>query len=42
MIAIVMPAPGGAQSAPAAKERFEVPPPPFSDGIFPCSNCHAA
>lgn len=22
-------------------ERLEVPPPPFSDGIFPCSNCHA-
>jgi len=23
-------------------ERLEVPPPPFSDGIFPCSNCHAS
>lgn len=23
------------------KERVEVPPPPFSDGIFPCSTCHA-
>jgi hypothetical protein len=22
-------------------ERVEVPPPPFSDGIFPCSACHA-
>jgi hypothetical protein len=22
-------------------ERLEVPPPPFSDGIFPCSACHA-
>jgi len=22
-------------------ERLEVPPPPFSEGIFPCSNCHA-
>ena len=22
-------------------EHLEVPPPPFSDGIFPCSNCHA-
>ena len=20
--------------------RVEVPPPPFTDGIFPCSNCH--
>ena len=23
------------------QERLEVPPPPFSDGIFPCSDCHA-
>jgi hypothetical protein len=22
-------------------QRVEVPPPPFSDGIFPCSTCHA-
>lgn len=22
--------------------RVEVPPPPFSDGIFPCTNCHGA
>jgi len=22
-------------------ERVEVPPPPFTDGIFPCSSCHA-
>jgi hypothetical protein len=22
-------------------ERLEVPPPPFSDGIFPCTGCHA-
>jgi hypothetical protein len=25
-----------------AEERVEVPPPPFSDGIFPCSTCHAS
>jgi hypothetical protein len=25
----------------AAQDRVEVPPPPFSDGIFPCSTCHA-
>ena len=25
-----------------ATEHLEVPPPPFSDGIFPCSNCHAS
>ncbi|MBL8290304.1 MAG: hypothetical protein JNN08_00635 [Bryobacterales bacterium] len=24
-----------------AEERVEVPPPPFSEGIFPCSTCHA-
>ncbi len=24
-----------------AEERLELPPPPFSDGIFPCSSCHA-
>ena len=29
-------------AAPAGSdERLEVPPPPFSDGIFPCSGCHA-
>jgi hypothetical protein len=30
-------APSGRQPA----ERVEVPPPPFSEGIFPCSACHA-
>jgi hypothetical protein len=30
-------APSGRQAA----ERVEVPPPPFSEGIFPCSTCHA-
>jgi len=23
------------------EERLEVPPPPFSPGIYPCSNCHS-
>lgn len=23
------------------EERVEVPPPPFSEGIYPCSTCHA-
>ncbi|MBI2218219.1 MAG: hypothetical protein HYU51_13060 [Candidatus Rokubacteria bacterium] len=32
-------APEGRVTVPA--ERVEVPPPPFSEGIFPCSNCHA-
>ena len=27
---------------PRPVERLEVPPPPFSDGIFPCSACHAS
>jgi hypothetical protein len=26
----------------AAEQRLEVPPPPFSEGIFPCSDCHEA
>jgi len=26
----------------SAQERLETPPPPFSEGLFPCSNCHAA
>ena len=28
-------------SSPGTQDRLEVPPPPFSDGIFPCSDCHA-
>jgi hypothetical protein len=26
---------------PSSAQTFEVPPPPFSEGIFPCSDCHA-
>ena len=26
---------------PRPTERLEVPPPPFTEGIFPCSSCHA-
>ena len=33
--------PGSAGVARPIEERLEVPPPPFSDGIFPCSGCHA-
>ncbi|MBS3906710.1 MAG: hypothetical protein KGZ49_06700 [Syntrophaceae bacterium] len=25
-----------------AGQEFPVPPPPFTEGIFPCSNCHAS
>src|SRR5574338_92285 len=32
--------PRGGSAAPSPGERIEVPPPPFSDGIFPCSGCH--
>ena len=32
------PAQGGTQRP---TERLEVPPPPFTEGIFPCSACHA-
>ncbi len=28
------------QGQPAAQEGIEVPKPPFSDGIFPCTSCH--
>jgi len=33
---------GWGSGAPPAKavEEIEVPPPPFTDGIFPCSECH--
>jgi hypothetical protein len=33
-------APSGA--AATAQLRVEVPPPPFSEGVFPCSECHNA
>lgn len=32
--------PGAAPFAARSAERLEVGPPPFSDGIFPCSECH--
>jgi len=35
----------GTSSPPFAKqtyEEFSVPPPPFKEGMFPCSNCHAS
>ncbi len=34
--------PAARVGAPAAEERLEVPPPPFTEGIFPCSGCHAS
>jgi len=36
------PASKAAPPAGQAVERVEVPPPPFSDGIFPCMACHAS
>ncbi|MCB1163220.1 hypothetical protein KDL67_11090 [bacterium] len=35
-----VPAAGAAGAAPV-EDSFPVPPPPLSDGIFPCSDCHA-
>ena len=34
--------PGGTQAsvAAAAEPELEVPPPPFTEGAFPCSDCH--
>ena len=34
-------APQAAPRSESPGERVEVPPPPFTDGIFPCSACHA-
>jgi len=31
---------GGVPEAPGATLQVNVPPPPFSDGVFPCSSCH--
>lgn len=36
------PAPLPRADPPRAEERVEVPPPPFTDGIFPCTSCHAS
>jgi len=35
------PPPAAPAESPTAAERLEIPPPPFSEGIFPCSSCHA-
>lgn len=35
------PLPTTQQERGRAEERLQVPPPPLSDGIFPCSACHA-
>ncbi len=32
--------PATAAAKAGADERLELPPPPFTDGIFPCSGCH--
>jgi len=40
-----VPAPGARAVAPkveAVVERLEMPPPPITEGLFPCSGCHAA
>ncbi|MBI5508706.1 MAG: hypothetical protein HY903_08125 [Deltaproteobacteria bacterium] len=34
-------APSGAREDAADAKDFPVPPPPFSEGVFPCSQCHA-
>jgi hypothetical protein len=46
LVAVALAAVGYGQVGPAtppsaADEHLEIPPPPFSEGIFPCSNCHA-
>lgn len=36
------PAPAPTAAPQVTEEHLEVPPPPFSEGIFPCSGCHAS
>ena len=38
--ATVVPAPAPQASAIPALLKVEVPPPPFSEGVFPCTDCH--
>lgn len=38
--AVAMAMPESLQDRPEPEERLEVPPPPFSPGIYPCSMCH--
>jgi hypothetical protein len=33
--------PANQAGQPPLEERLEVPPPPFTEGLFPCSACHA-
>lgn len=43
LLSILVAAPPTASTSenPHAQELLEVPPPPFTDGIFPCSDCHS-
>jgi hypothetical protein len=46
VIAVAIAAAGGENAAaqpppPPAAETLEVPPPPFTEGIYPCTECHA-
>ena len=34
--------PAKSAAAKHGEERLEVPPPPFTEGLFPCSSCHAS
>jgi len=36
------PAASPSQEGQKHEERVELPPPPFTEGIFPCSTCHAS
>jgi len=33
--------PGRSTTAAEDKQEYPVPPPPFSEGVYPCSECHA-
>ena len=40
MIASTAPAAPAAEARRRTQERVEAPPPPFSEGVFPCTFCH--
>jgi hypothetical protein len=42
LLLLCLPAAVAAEAPQKPAERLEVPPPPFSEGIFPCSACHAS
>ncbi len=40
-VAIILAVPFRSMAAPPEAVSYPVPPPPFTEGIYPCSDCHA-